>query len=284
MVDNFSVRVGDRVFKTGLREPDTVNTGYASYPPTDTLELAEIKHLYGRPGRKMATDMYKRRKQQGPVSSCCAYAVTNANEVKRRFDRKTDVEFGAEHMYCRINGGRDDGAQLKHGMDDSLRNGCCLRGSVPEHIWSFQGNMSMEQRRFADQEAQDYKALDWNQLPFGEVEAAWAAAVSAVALRNPALIAVHCGPNFFSCGLDGVFRPDRGRGNHAVCAVDLLGVATARSLRDLKLVVINSHGKRYGHDGCYLHTIDHMAGPSTVHVQSVCRAMKTSPDENEVLN
>ena len=108
--------------------------------------------------------------------------------------------------------------------------------------------------------------------------------ISAVAQRSAVLIAVHCGNNFFSCGPDGVCKPDVGKGNHAICAMELHGVETAGSVRDIKIIALNSHGKRFGNNGCYLHTFDHMAGPngdgpSTYHQHCVCLEMRSSPDE-----
>ena len=275
---DFKLSYKGEVFSTGLIIPDKIPLSFAEYPVAQVHELAALKKIYSAPGRKLAVDIYKRRKNQGRMSSCCPYAATNACEAKRAFDRKEDVEFGPEWLYANINGGRDGGAMLDDAMKELLAKGCCLRGSVPYEIYTT-NKMSMEQKRFAAQQAMEYRALDWHTLPIQNLEACWAATLSSIANRDPVLMAVHCGDGFFSADGQGNAKVDRGPGNHAVCGVELVGVESAKSLRDIKIITINSHGQRYGKDGCYLHTYDHMAGPVQYHQHCACRSMRTSPDE-----
>lgn len=265
-------------FSLGLKVPGRIPLSFAEYPPQNVLELAQLKQIYANPGRKHGLDLYKRRKQQGKMSSCCAYAATNSQEFKRTIDQKDDKEFGPEYLYAMINGGQDDGAMLDDAMRYLVEKGCCLRDSVPYQVYSL-NSMSMEQKRFSSQQASDYRSLDWYKMPHGNLDQCWGATVSAIALRDPVLMAVHCGDGFFSCGQDGVCRVDRGVGNHAVCGVELEGVATAKSMRDIKIWTVNSHGARYGKNGCYLHTYEHMAQPCQAHQHCACRSMRTSPEE-----
>lgn len=276
--NQLSVSFGGEEYHLGLLVPETIPLTFAEYPASAVYELDALKKIYSNPNRKVATDLYTRRKQQGRKGSCCPYAATTACEVKRCFDFKDDAEFGPEWLYCLINGGRDAGAMLDDAMQELLRGGCCLRASVPYEIHTTSG-MTMEQKRFAAQEALEYRALDWYKMPHANLDACWAATISSIANRDPVLMAVHCGNGFFSCDRQGNARVDRGNGNHAVCGVDLIGVETAKSLRDIKIIAINSHGKRYGNNGCYLHTYDHMAGPVRFHQHCGCRAMRTSHDE-----
>ena len=269
---------GDEL-RTGLIAPDSIPSTYASYPPARMLDLRDIKLLYRVGGRKPIWDIYKRRKQQGRKSSCAAYAGTTGCEVKRKIDFKADVEFGPEYLYCHVNGGQDHGATLGSIMREMLKTGCCLRDSVPYQIHTFQGSMNMEQKRFADQEAKQYRAMDWKKMPHGTPDECWQATLSAIAQRDPVLMAVHCGDGFFSADGQGNARPDRGPGNHAVCGAELVGVETAQSLRDIKIWTINSHGKQYGANGTYLHTYDHMIGPSQVHEHCSCESMRTADGE-----
>jgi hypothetical protein len=288
--NNFVVTTsGGQEFRTGLQIPDKIPLTFAEYPASDVFDLPLLKKIYASPGRKLATDIYTLRKQQGQCSSCAPYATTTAGEVKRKFDRKEDIEYGPEWLYSLVNGGQDQGALLDDcmlafmGLDprskrESAGYGCCLRASVPYQTHTTRG-MTMEQKRFAAQQAEDYRALNWRKMPHGNLDACWAATITAIAARNPVLMAVHCGDGFFSCGPDGVCRVDRGPGNHAVCGVDLLGVSTARSFRDIKIITINSHGARFGRNGTYLHTYDHMAEPCNYHQHCACDSMRTSPDE-----
>lgn len=275
---DFKLSYKGEVFSTGLIIPDKIPLSFAEYPVAQVHELAALKKIYSAPGRKLAVDIYKRRKNQGRKSSCAAYAGTTVCEAKRAFDRKEDAEFGPEWTYCQVNGGRDGGALLDEVMKQLLEKGCCLRGSVPYEIHTLSG-MNMEQKRFAAQQAMEYRALDWHTLPIQNLEACWAATLSSIANRDPVLMAVHCGDGFFSADGQGNAKVDRGPGNHAVCGVELVGVESAKSLRDIKIITINSHGQRYGKDGCYLHTYDHMAGPVQYHQHCACRSMRTSPDE-----
>lgn len=266
------------VFGLGLQIPASIPLSFAEIPAGSVMELDQLKHVYATQGRGHALDIYKRRKQQGRMSSCCPYAATTAMEVKRSFDHKEDVEFGPEHLYAKINGGQDEGAMLDAAMKELVARGCALRASVPYQVYTLT-TLTMEQKRFAEQQAFDYRSLDWHKMPHGNLDACWAATLSAIATRDPVLMAVHCGNNFFGCGPDGICKPDRGLGNHAVCGVELEGVATARSLRDIKIWTINSHGARAGKNGCYLHTYDHMAEPCNYHQHCACRSVRTSPDE-----
>jgi len=273
-----SVSFGGDEFHLGLLIPEKIPTTFAEYPSAAVHDLDALKRIYANPKRKHALELYTRRKQQGRKGSCCPYATLNACEAKRVFDFKDDVEFGPEWLYCLINGGRDAGAMLDDAMQEIVRGGCCRRESVPYEIHTTAG-MTMEQKRFAAQEALEYRALDWYKMPHANLDACWAATLTAIAERDPVLMAVHCGNGFFGCDSQGNCRVDRGPGNHAVCGVELHGVETAKSLRDIKIWTINSHGKRYGKDGCYLHTYDHMAEPVQYHQHCGCRAMRTSPEE-----
>ena len=275
---DFKLSFKGEEFSTGLMIPEKIPLSFAEYPPQRVHDLAALKKIYSNPGRKLAIDMYKRRKQQGRKSSCCAYAATTSCEVKRVFDRKEDRELGPEWLYCKINGGKDNGAMLDDAMKELLNGGCCLRDAVAYQIHELSG-MSMEQKRFASQQAADFRALDWYTMPIQDHAGCWAATISAIANRDPVLMAVHCGDNFFSCGGDGACKPDKGAGNHAVCGVELVGVESAGSIRDIKIITINSHGERFGKNGCYLHTYDHMAGPVQYHQHCGCRSMRTSPEE-----
>lgn len=266
------------VFGLGLQMPDRIPLSFAEVPAGSAMELDQLKHLYANNNRSHALEIYKRRKNQGRVSSCCPYAATTAMEVKRCFDYKQDVEFGPEHLYAKINGGRDAGAMLDAAMKELVARGCALRASVPYQVHTM-NSLTMEQKRHADQEAFDYRSLDWHKMPHGNPDQCWAATLTAIATRDPVLMAVHCGNNFFSCGPDGVCRVDRGPGNHAVCGVELEGVATARSIRDIRIWTINSHGARAGKNGCYLHTYDHMVEPCKYHQHCACRSVRTSPEE-----
>jgi hypothetical protein len=273
-----TVMVGGEEFRTGLLIPDKIPTTFAEYPAAAVHDLAALKKIYSNPKRKHALDLYKRRKQQGRKGSCAPYATLNCCEAKRVFDYKDDVEYGPEWLYTKVNGGRDAGALLDDCMQEIVKNGCCLRDSVPYEIHTTRG-MTMEQLRFAAQQAKEYRALDWYKMPHRSLDACWAATLTAIAERDPVLMAVHCGNGFFSADSQGNARVDRGSGNHAICGVELHGVETAKSLRDIKIWAINSHGARYAKNGCYLHTYDHMAGPVQYHQHCGCRAMRTSPDE-----
>jgi hypothetical protein len=266
-------------YSLGLKVPDKIPVSFAEYPAQNVLDLDALKKIYSNPGRKHGLELYKRRKQQGRMSSCCPYAATTAQESKRAFDQKDDREFGPEYLYAMINGGRDEGAMLDDAMRYLVEKGCCLRDAVAYQVFNL-NSMSMEQKRFAAQQAFEYRSLDWYKMPHGDLAQCWASTVSAIALRDPVLMAVHCGDGFFSCGPDGVCRPDKGVGNHAVCGVELEGVLTAKSLRDIKIWTVNSHGARFGKNGCYLHTYDHMAQPCQYHQHCACRSMRTSPDEH----
>lgn len=269
---------GGEQFFTGLIAPDRVENVFLSYPPKQVLELDQIKFIYTHARREHGLDIYKRRKQQGRKSSCASYAATTGCEARRAFDRKSDIEFGPEYLYSLVNNGRDAGSQLKDNMLRLLDQGCCLRASVPYQVHNL-NDLSMEQKRFAAQEAKDYRALDWAQFPQSNPDILWANMISSIANRDPVLLAVHCGDNFFSCGPDGRCRPDKGDGNHGVCGVELEGVETAKSIRDIKIWTVNSHGVRFGKNGCYLHTYDHSLQPGQIHLHAGCRSMRTGDHE-----
>ena len=271
----FIHNLGSREVRTGLIAPEFISTAYSPYPPADLMDLNDLKRLYSMKNRKKTWDLYKRRKQQGRKSSCATYAGTTACEVKRKFDFKKDVEFGPEYTYSFVNQGRDAGATLGSVMRSLLERGCCLRDSVAYEIHTLD-RMSMEQKRFAAQEAKKYRALDWLKMPHASPDQCWQGTLSAIANRDPVLMAVHCGDGFFSCDSQGNARVDRGIGNHAVCGAELVGVERAGSLRDIKIWTINSHGAEFGANGCYLHTFDHMVEPSSIHEHCSCESMRTA--------
>lgn len=275
---NFKVEFKGETLSLGLQIPDKIPLSFAEYPLQQVMPLDQIKKIYSNPNRKHALEIYTTRKQQGRSSSCCPYAATTSLEAKRKFDRKQDVEYQPEYLYANINGGRDAGAMLDDAMKFLLAKGCCLK--LPKLYQDHTLNdLTMEEKRFAAQQALDYRPLDWYQAPIRNIETAWAAMVSAIAARDPVLMAVHCGDNFFSAGPDGKCKPDKGPGNHAVCGLELEGVLTARSLRDISIWAVNSHGSRAGKNGCYLHTYDHAAEPVNYHQHCMCRSMRSSPDE-----
>jgi hypothetical protein len=288
--DDFSVTLGNgQRIPLGLKIPDKIPLSFAAYPPTQVLSLDSIKKLYAVATRKSAIDLYTKIKNQGRASSCAPYATTTAMEARRTFAKKQPVTYQPEYLYSLVNNGRDEGAMLDDCMKVAIGvnpktgkkqrgYGCCLE--QPKIYQQFNLNaLSMEEKNAAAREADDNCSLDWVKMPHGDLESCWAATVSAIAARFPVLMAVHCGNNFFSCGPDGVCRVDQGPGNHAVCGIELVGVGTARSLRDIKILTDNSHGNRFGAKGRYLHTIDHMAGPVQYHQHCACLSMRTSPDD-----
>ena len=278
MSEEHKLTVGNETFGLGLIKPDKIPLSFAAYPPEEVYSLADLKKIYANKNRRPMYDLYRRRKNQGPISSCCAYAATTACEISRLSKHKQDVELGSEWLYCLVNGGADRGALLDHAMRALLEKGCCLRSSVPERIWNTR-KMSMEEKNHATREAKDYRALDWVKMPHGDVDACWASTISAIADRRPVLMAVHCGQGFFSANGEGQCRVDRGVGNHAVCGAELLGVESAGSLRDIKIWTANSHGKRYGWNGWYQHTYDHMCQPCQHHQHCAAISMRTSDEE-----
>ncbi len=275
-----NVTVGGQVLGLGLLIPEKIPLSFAEYPAEKLHDLPDLKKIYSANGRKHNRDLASavKTKQQGRASSCCPYAATTNMEFKRAFDHKDHVTFQPEWLYSKINGGCDAGAMLDDAMKELIKNGCCLEFPklYQDHTLS---DLSMEEKRFLAQQAMMNRVLDYYTAPIQNLEKCWHTCVSAIANRDPVLLAVHCDDGFFACGPDGRCRVDKGPGNHATCGYELENVLQAGSIRDIKIRCRNSHGGKFGDKGDYLHTYDHMAGPCQYHQHCPTRSVRTSEEE-----
>ncbi len=112
---DFVVSVGGEQFFTGLIAPEKVENVFLSYPPKQCLSWMRSSICTPTRSQAWLGDLHSPKAARSQ-SSCASYAATTSCEARRAFDRKVDVEFGPEYLYSLVNGGRDQGSQLKDNM------------------------------------------------------------------------------------------------------------------------------------------------------------------------
>ena len=273
--ENFEFKVDNAVFRTGMKTPTTFPLSFVEYPAADLYDLNDMMKILSNPKRKSMGELYPHRYSQGQVSSCNSFAACTALSVAWNQKNGKHVDFEPCSHYHRICGGRDEGSLLDEGMRELVKGGACLKGSWTEFDWSAR-SMNMEKKRHAEQEAMDHRALDVYQ--FGrDPDTVWKAMLSAICRRDPSVFAIHCDDNFFRTGADGMIKPARGPGNHAVLAIDAKQFGTG--LRDIKLLMLNSHGKRWAMNGCGWVGFDSIAQTASVHAFYAIRSVRLHPED-----
>lgn len=269
-IDHLPQKIDGKTVYTGLQVAPTLGSAFQEFPAGDICELKTIHTILANKRRKPNWQKYKRRRQQGRRSSCLGYASTTGMEVKRRLLNLEERKLSGEDMYRQINGGRDGGAILEQAMKASVKSGVATEDLVPYESYRWKG--SMEEERFIRQTREDNQVLDVYAHPSRDVDEMWKRLICAIVSDDPAVMAVHCGRNFFRADGQGNCSVDRGPGNHAVCGIDV--VRYGSGWKDLKIFTVNSHGKRFGANGCYLTTFDHIVGPSKYHVFYSYRSLR----------
>ena len=273
---------GESVF-TGTKVPDVMPLSFTEYPAADMLDLGDIRKILSNPHRKTGRELFSGKdwiKNQGRKSSCNAYACMGALKRARYRKGLDAVELAPEYSYAMINGGKDQGSMLDDGMLTVSKIGMPKFGTVPYEAHTLDG-LSMEQKRFAAQEAADFKYREAYKLPTGSIRELWTAACSALARGEMIVVAVHVGNSFMGtkrtsfsvCGFD------RGPGNHAVMCDDIIIPNGVSDIMDIKLDMVNSWGLRWGENGRGLLTPKHLEEPARWHAMYAVRSTNVNADE-----
>lgn len=199
---------------------------------------------------------------QGQVGSCVAQSWCNAFRKLRFLSGMEDVKFGPGYTYAKINGGRDEGAIISHGINALTKFGACPFDVVGQSPY-FENQMPKNARTAAEPfKLQDaYRCDSWEELG------------SALATGEYlAVFGVMVGNTFGRFDKHGVCGHDPGPGNHALHA-DGMKVLENDGRRVLD--VPNSWGYQWGpfkNGRCYLDR-EHLFGRG---VQPDCCVLRLS--------
>lgn len=263
---------GTEVF-LGNNVPDKMPLSFAEYPESDLLTFEGAMKLITNPKRKRARDVFKFMLNQGSRSSCNAYAATGALRKRRVRDGHKDVELAPEFLYAHINGGRDQGSMLDDGMVGLKEIGVCPRDMVPYQAYLMR-DISIEAKR----RAKSFRAAACYQIPGTDFNHYWQACISALARGDLLVFAVHVGNSYLKLDRDGCAGVDRGPGNHAVHADDVIVHGNPKTFLDLIFDQAGSWGEKVHDKGRAGIRPEHCREPSRVHATYAIRSTREDDD------
>jgi hypothetical protein len=255
------------VIRLGNLVPDKMPLSFVEYPAAEMLEFSDVMTILKNPKRKKRRELFTWILNQGGRSSCNPYAATGAFRKRRVLDGRTDIELAPEYMYAGINGGNDSGSMLDSGMLWMCEKGIPPRDMVAYEEYKMK-NISMEAAR----KAMEFRAHECYQIQHGDLRKYWQAVCSALARSDMLVFAVHVGNDYMK--LDGrkCAGVDKGLGNHAVHADDLIWDHGPKGFEDLFLDQAGSWGKRVHDNGRAGITIKHLEGTYKIHATYAVRS------------
>ena len=282
--NEFEFKNGSDTVYTGMQIPDTLSLSFTPYPETHTRSLDSILEILDDPKRRTSRERWGPDKliNQGKRSSCNAYMAAAMWMRQRYLETGEWVRVSPEFLYMHINGGRDQGSMLDDGMVFMTDTGLCLRDKDGERLvpdGAYQKNsLSMEQMRFATQDAGNQRAGECYRMPNASAEQCWQALLSCLAGRGQVGLAVHVGNNYMRSGK--VAGYDRGPGNHAIAGDDIVKLTNnVRGFEDLAIDSPQSWGTNFADGGKTLITMQHIASTCKVHTLYGLRSTLNNPND-----
>jgi hypothetical protein len=283
MANEFEFKLPNGVtVRTGNIAPEVKPLGnFQEYPKADLMSDDDIRAILSNPKRKRSRYYYNEKwiLNQGQRSSCNAYACGGALMRLRHRKGLKFARFAPEFLYMHINDAQDRGSMLDDGMVAGTNLGMCLEGTVPYQSYR-KSDLSMEQLRFATQQAKHFRYLEAYELPTGTIEELWRAAISAVLRREQLVLALHVGTRYMNSPTGNWAQAgfDRGKGNHAVGADDAIASKDWRSIMDIRIDQYGSWGTSHGQKGRVLIGPHHLQEPSNYHVMYAIRSVITNKE------
>ena len=264
----FTLPNGQEVY-TGNLVPDVLPVSFKPYPPTKVRPLSEFTEI-AKQVKKIRKDISaemraaKWLRSQGRRGSCNCFMVRNMWGVLtyRSFGKWIDIS--PEHLYCRINGGRDAGSMLDDGMVEMTDNGCVLWDD--DWYEQFQANkIPMEMMRHANEQGKQQRFQECYQASRQSVEACWQSLCCCLLDGGAVGVAVHVGNSYLNSG-KGIAGFDRGPGNHAIAGSDFeLLTDMPRSWADVAIKSPQSWGADFADGNVTTLTIKHIEEPMKYH-------------------
>lgn len=260
---------GDKVY-TGCQVPETMPLSFQPYPETMLRPLGEIAEIIKNPERKTSRERWGQEKliNQGRRSSCNAFAAAALWMRIAFLATGKWIRVSPEHLYMRINGGRDAGSMLDDGMVEGTDNGFCkyeIDGEklIPDGAYRTR-DIPMEQMRVANEDAKEQRFGECYQFPKDSVEKCFHALLSCIAGRGGSVVAVHVGRNYMRSGVVAGF--DSGSGNHAVAVDDIVCLNdNPKSIEDFRVVSPQSWGLNFADKGWTQLTYKHISQTMRYH-------------------
>lgn len=260
-------------YKTGLRLPSKYPTGFNEYPSEDIWTYAQLEAAFVDPARKPSVEIWPWVLDQGAFNSCNPCAATGGYAKAREYNGHPHVDFAPEYMYAHISGGRDQGSLLEDSLMALVKIGVCERALVQHGTYTMRGITAQ-----AKENAKRYRALAPYRIPGDDLDRCWRTLLTAVAKREPVIVAVHVGRTFENLNSGGFCGIDRGPGNHAVHADDGKRLKnTPCDASGFCLDMPNSWGKRWGRNGRGYITRGHIAETRQYHAFYAVRGTITDP-------
>lgn len=213
-----TIKIGNRVRKLGCVAPPV---GFVSSRPVfgdhvETMSRAELTKWAKNSTRNGRTRFGKEFIfDQGRAGSCNGWAGSAALMRARARCGMKYVPLAGNYLYSLINGNRDNGSMLDDGMAALQSQGVATISTVggPTVIYRRQYNTAK-----ADREAAKFRGFECYRVR--TIEEFW----TALALQWDCVCVVEVGNRFNKIDRNGIPGVDRGIGNHAVAADDLVWI------------------------------------------------------------
>lgn len=250
---------------TGNIAPEAPRMLYAELPENLLLDNDEIERMLPAGFYEGERAYYRKWMiNQGQIGKCNTSAAVGAEYRIREIQGYEHVALADNHLYWRINGGKDRGSMLDDGMLEVESRGVCRRvldsGTVPHNAVS-ERDVSDQMRTEANQDGPNYRTHEPWRIPLG---ANFARAIaSCLARRYPIIMAWHVGNNSMRLQ-NGYAQQGRGPGNHAsffhcgkfVGGQDIVHPDLCNSWGPVANELYGSKGGGWGEGGFGLMTMD----------------------------
>ena len=279
--EQFVLPHGSMVATGMLRSPDGPKVKFASFPQELMLEDNDIKRLLEK--RSIADSRKKRSyrmQNQGQIGSCAARAAVGGHYQVQEMAGRAITPLQPEHLYARVNGGRDGGSMLDRCYQALASGGCSSAGKVPYQSYNRrqQGNVEA-----ADQDGLRFKIHEPYALPDTYDEYVRAIA-SALARGYPVNIAWHVGAGSMRLR-NGFCVVGGGPGNHAsflhdakwVGGRDLIHGDLMNSWGPVESEVYGKRGSGWGDGGFGLMQMQDIFRTRRYHVHYVLTSVMDDP-------
>lgn len=212
----------------------------------------QIKAALTDPDRRVARKIFGPEwiTDQKSTSACNGWAASNAYSRARYLGGLQDGKiFSGSYVYSWINGGRDSGSALEDGLVQQTQRGNVLRDRCP---WNM---IYRSQTKQFDAEAVLNKAVDAYAVQ--TIQGLRTAGAAGFML----ITAIQAGATWERLNTRGISGVDSGRGNHAVCADDMLLLPDGTEVFD----TIMDWGLKHGQQGKTYCTVEHYKQTFGVH-------------------
>lgn len=235
----------------------------------EMLSKEQIREVVTASGRVPSREIWGPEfiKDQDGIGACQGYASAACIEKVRMLGGQKHVELSGDYAYALVNGGRDQGSQLRDGLSAAMNNGYAPANTPGLRRHEYRFSKMPDAAKTAAMRFRGFQGF------VAETEQEFA---TGLAYGFVGVVAVHVAGAYSSLDSHGISRGGNGMGNHAVCVDDIVWDA---QIGEFKYDSPNSWKTSWGDSGrCYYTFERHFRKTITVHRFYLFPSAQTDPE------